>query len=114
MTMSVRGIVRLYIIFPPKTWDKMASCPTSIHCFWARNVGQDDILSNEYSSFLGEKRGTRWHLVQRVFIVSGRETWDKMTCCPTNIHRFWARNVGQDDILSNEYSSFLGEKRGTR
>ncbi len=51
----------------------MASCPTNFHSFPCR------------------KGGTRWHLVARIFIDSPAE------------------KVGQDGILSHEFSLFLGE-----
>src|SRR5262245_65908763 len=92
----------------------MASCPTNIRRICSENVGQDGILSHEYSPYLLGKRGTRWHLVPRIFAVSARKTWDKMASCPTNIRRICSENVGQDGILSHEYSPYLLGKRGIR
>src|SRR5262245_48942260 len=107
-------VPQIFAVSARKTWDKMASCPTNIRRICSENVGQDGILSHEYSPYLLGKRGTRWHLVPQIFAVSARKTWDKMASCPTNIRRIFSENVGQDGILSHKYSPYLLGKRGTR
>src|SRR5215475_9378915 len=58
--------------------------------------------SSETENLFG-KRGTRWHLVPPIFIVSPASSANS---CMTS-----AENVGQDGILSHEISSFQGEFR---
>src|SRR5215813_5471945 len=99
-------------------WDKMPSCPTYFRLFpsefcelvydSSHAVGQDAILSHVFSSFpkrvlrtrlwLITCRGTRCHLVPRIFVFSQASSantsmthhmpWDKMPSCPTYFRLF--------------------------
>src|SRR5262245_2418643 len=66
-----------FVDAPTKTWDKMASCPTNFQRYRRR-----------LSSKLPRKRGTRWHLVPRIFSVTGG-----------GFRQSSHDNVGQDGIL---------------